>query len=56
MAGRGGTVDDSQRGYEKLGTVEPGPAVVDEGGLAVAWRGFAVRTAKPSDKIRRSTL
>jgi hypothetical protein len=49
MVGRGGTVDSSQREYRKLGTVEqvePGSAVVDEGGLAVAWREFAVRTAK----------
>jgi hypothetical protein len=49
-SGRGGTVDSSQRGYRELGTVEqvdPG-AVVDEGGLAVAWQEFAVRTAKSS--------
>jgi hypothetical protein len=41
MVGRGGTVDSSQRGYEELGTVEqvePGSAMVDEGGLAVAWQ------------------
>jgi hypothetical protein len=41
MVGRGGTVDSSQRGYGELETVEqvgPGSAVVDEGGLAVAWQ------------------
>ena len=51
MVGRGGTVDSSQRGYEELGTVEqvkPGSVVVDEGGLAVVWQEFAVRTAKSS--------
>jgi hypothetical protein len=51
MVGRGGTVDSSPRGYGELGTVEqvePGSAVVDEGGLAVAWQEFAVRTAKSS--------
>jgi hypothetical protein len=36
--------------------VEPGSAVVDEGGLAVAWQEFAVRTAKSSGKIRRLAL
>ena len=38
-------------GYGELETVEqvePGSAVVDEGGLAVAWQEFAVRTAKSS--------
>jgi hypothetical protein len=52
MVGRGGTVDSSQRGgYGELGTVEqvePGSAVVDEGGLAVAWQEFAVPTARSS--------
>ena len=49
MVGRGGTVDSSQRGYGELGAVEqvePGSAVADESGLAVAWREFAVRTVK----------
>jgi hypothetical protein len=35
------TVDSFQREYGELGTVEqvgPGSAVVDEGGLAVAWQ------------------
>ena len=42
-------VDSSQRGYGEVGAmeqVEPGSVVVDEGGLAVAWQEFAVRTAK----------
>src|SRR5437773_1999340 len=46
MVRRGGTVDSSQRGYRELGTVEqvePGSAVVDEGGLAVARQEFAVK-------------
>jgi hypothetical protein len=51
MVGRGGTVDASQQGYGELRAVEqvePGFAVADEGGLAVAWREFAMRTAKSS--------
>ena len=51
MVGRGGKVDSSQRGYGELGTVEQvelGSAIVDKGGLAVAWQEFAVRTAKSS--------
>jgi hypothetical protein len=50
MVGRGGTVDSSQRGYGELGTVEQvehRSAVVDEGGLTVAWQKFVVRTAVP---------
>ena len=42
---RPGAVDNSQRWYGELGTVElvePGSGVVDEGGLAQAWLGFAV--------------
>jgi len=41
MIGRG---DSSQRWHGEFGTVElvePGSAVVDDGGLAVAWQGFA---------------
>jgi hypothetical protein len=51
MVGRGGTVDSSQREHGELGTVgqvESGSAVLEEGGLAVAWQEFAVRTAKLS--------
>jgi hypothetical protein len=39
------------RGYGELRTVEqvePRSAVVDEGGLVVAWQEFTVRTAKSS--------
>ena|SRR5271170_6769176 len=38
-------------GSRELGTVEqvePGPAMMDEGGLAVAWQEFAVRKARSS--------
>src|SRR5271154_1636385 len=54
MVGRGGTVDSSQRDYGELGAgeqVEPGSAEVDEGGLAVAWQEFTVRTAKSSMSV-----
>src|SRR5271154_3101513 len=58
MVGRGGTVDSSQRDYGELGAVEqvePGSAVVDEGGLAVAWQEFTVRTAKSSMSVSSVT-
>ena len=58
MVGRGGTVDSSQREYGELGAVEqvePGSAVVDEGGLAVAWQEFTVRTAKSSMSVSSVT-
>ena len=57
MVGRGGTVDSSQRDYGELGAVEQvelGSAVVDEGGLAVAWQEFTVRTARSSITSRRA--
>ena len=57
MVGRGGTADSSQWDYGELGAVEQvelGSAVVDEGGLAVAWQEFTVRTAKSSITSRRA--
>ena len=59
MVGRGGTVDSSQRDYGELGAVEqvePGSAEVDEGGLAVAWQEFTVRTAKSSMSVSSVTF
>lgn len=49
MVGRGGVVDSPQQGYGELGTmelVEPEYAIVDDGGLAVAWQEFVCRDAK----------
>ena len=51
MVGLGGTIDSSPagvRGAQDGGAVEPRSAVVDEGGLVVAWQEFTVRTAKSS--------
>src|SRR5271170_6664483 len=59
MVGRGGTVDSSQRDYGELGAVEqvePGSAVVDEGGLAVAWHGKVVDVCQSRDTYESKEL
>ena len=55
MVGRGGTVDSSQRVREAWDG-GAGGAVVDEGGLAVAWQDFAVRRDRSQGKRTNTSL
>jgi len=60
MIDRGGMVDNSQRWYGELGMVELvelASTVVDEGGLAAAWQGFArTKLSGTVRQIRHLTL